>query len=162
MFFVKALWFLSLVAATASFLAAHFYLPQMTAITFNADGSGELFMPKSNLFYFGLTGMLLVNLSLLVLGNFSRFLTIPVPKIAYWNSMENKERLVKRFKMWLRGIAVIINFFLVGTSATLYQLNGGTLGYNIAYWFYGLIFFLILWLIFYFPLFNSTKVQEAL
>ena len=139
-------------------------LPDPTAVHFGADGRGDGFMPKNQVFY--LFGSIMFGLNILIVLLVNNIQKLP---ITAFNFIPNKVWLNDRKQLigvvinWINFLPTIINVFLLLILRALLALNDER-SFNTDYTYLlvlGLVFLLI-WL-FYLPirlLYTSPKIEE--
>jgi hypothetical protein len=140
----------------AVLLMTHSFSPALTNIL------DLISIPKEHFFYSFLIGMLLVNIFVLVLGglglNISKNLLF-IPKRDFWTSSINTKKIfLEKFKLWLKGLALVFNLFFVVFVAAIAKINIEQAP-QLSYIFFMLVlgFVFLAWLVYYFIWFTNIK-----
>jgi hypothetical protein len=161
---IKIVWILSLAGFLAVTLFVYATLPAEVTITADASGYPDLFLARANFFYLAVGLVVLFNAAILVLGRAVQFLPsylLPVPQRAYWGQRENRPRLHKRFKHWVKGLGLCANAFMTVAVVEVQKYNGQEMTVNLGFLYIVAFGALVLWAASYYPIFAIwTKKLE--
>ena len=156
--------YLSIFAFILVLLFTYRGLPDDVAVHFGADGRGDGFMPKNQVFY--LFGGIMFGLNILIVLLVNTINKLP---ITAFNWIPNKIWLKDRKQLtgviinWINFLPTIINVFLLLILRALLALNDErTFNTDYTYLLVLGIVFLLIWL-FYLPirlLYTSPKIEE--
>lgn len=160
---IKYFWALSLLAFLGLNLLMYIYFPDQVTVVYDNEGNGAVLMNKGDFFYSAMGILLLINIALAIFGN--GVLHLPkellfLPKKSEWlKNKETQQALLFRAKAWTRGLAAIINLFLLTFVGILfsYHYKGAP---DVNYMLYIIPVLFVAWLIYFFVLFSNTKVLE--
>ena len=142
----------------AVLLVTHSFSPSSTNIL------DLIKVPKEQFFYGFLAAIILVNSSILLLGNLGLSISkniLFVPKRSFWmSSINTKKVFAEKFKLWLKGLALFFNLFFIVFVAAIAKVNIETapqFAYQFFILFLGLV--ILLWFFYYFVWFSN--IEEA-
>ena len=156
--------YLSIFAFIVVLLFTYRGLPDVVAVHFGANGRGDGFIPKNQVFYLFGSVMFVLNILIVLLVNNVQKLPITV-----FNFIPNKVWLKDRKQLidviinWINFLPTIINVFLLLILRALLALNDER-SFNTDYTYLLIlgVIFLVIWL-FYLPirlLYTSPKIVE--
>jgi hypothetical protein len=156
--------YLSIFAFILVLLFTYRGLPDDVAVHFGADGRGDGFMPKNQVFY--LFGGIMFGLNILIVLLISTVNKLPVTSFNWvpnkiW--VKDRKQLIGVIINWINFLPTIINVFLLLILRALLALNDErTFNTDYTYLLVLGIVFLLIWL-FYLPirlLYTSPKIEE--
>lgn len=154
--------YLSIFAFIIVLLFTYRGLPDSVAVHFGADGRGDGFMPKNQIFY--LFGGIMFGLNILIVLLVNNVQKLPltafdfVPNKAW---LKDRKQLIGSITNWINFLPTIINVFLLLILRALLALNDER-SFNTDYTYLLIlgVVFLVIWL-FYLPirlLYTSPKI----
>jgi hypothetical protein len=139
-------------------------LPAEVTVTTDTNGYPKLFFSRANFFYLVVGLVVLFNAAILVLGRSIQFLPsywLPVPRRTYWGQRENRPRLHKRFKHWVKGLGLCANAFVTVAVVEVQKVNGQEMTVSVGFLYAVALGALGLWAASYYPIFAIwTKKLE--
>ncbi len=164
-FFASRVWrYASILAFAVILLFTYRGLPDFTAVHFNANGRGDGFLPKDEVFYLFLALSLVINILPVVVAKMID--KLPVTSFAWipnkkW--LDSPKQVHESFKNWLNFLPAGINTFLILVLRALLTLNDER-SYNTSYTYLLVVgaALLLIWIA-YLPiklLFTNPVVEE--
>jgi Protein of unknown function (DUF1648) len=156
--------YLSIFAFVLVLLFTYRGLPDPTAVHFGADGRGDGFLPKNEVFY--LFGGLMFALNILVVLLVSNVNKLSIKAFTWipnklW--LNDRKQLIEVISNWLNFLPMIVNIFLLLILRALLALNDErTFNTDYTYLLIMGVVLLLIW-IFYLPvrlLYTSPKIVE--
>ncbi len=160
----KIVWLITLFGFMAVLLFSYTYLPTQVIISEDERGIAEMIIEKEFYFYYSFGLFLGFNAFLLMLGGVilglpSAFL--PIPKRKFWGKNSSTRHELKiRFKNWLKGFGLAFNIYAMLVLGTIYDVNDKDYVFQYGLVSYLVAGFLVIWLVFFFYLFNNTEDVE--
>ncbi|MDW7693491.1 hypothetical protein R9C00_01955 [Flammeovirgaceae bacterium SG7u.111] len=153
---VKIFWFISIIGAFAVNVLCYASFPPVVSYYFDIAGNPEMFIGKELFFYYTFAIILIANILLSLLGKIPAYISkelLIVPRKKLWTQdINTRKELNKKLKEWVRGLAMLINFFIMTILGFIANANTEN-NFSISWVQYLLLFLAICWLIFFFPLF---------
>ena len=156
--------YLSIFAFILVLLFTYRGLPDDVAVHFGADGRGDGFMPKNQVFY--LFGSIMFGLNILIVLLVNTINKLPVTAFNWvpnkvW--LEDRKQLIGVIINWINFLPTIINVFLLLILRALLALNDErTFNTDYTYLLVVGLVFLLIWL-FYLPirlLYTNPKIED--
>ena len=156
--------YLSIFAFILVLLFTYRGLPDSVGVHFGADGRGDGFMPKNQVFY--LFGSIMFGLNILIVLLVSTVNKLPITAFNWipnkvW--LKDRKQLIGVIINWINFLPTIINVFLLLILRALLALNDErTFNTDYTYLLIVGLFFILIWL-FYLPirlLYTSPKIEE--
>ncbi len=133
-------------------------------IVIKIDDVGGIFsLTKNSFFYLFLAAIVVFNGILLILGTVIPTLPekfLPIPKRKFWASSQNtRQMLLKNFKLWIKGIGIFINLFIMVYLVSIQIENGAApaIPFNPSILSTIILVLLVGWLILFFAWFGMNK-----
>ncbi|WP_338791803.1 hypothetical protein [Bernardetia sp. MNP-M8] len=127
--FIKFIWMLSMLAVMGVLLYENVIL--QPPVTIKIDDVGGVFnLSKNGFFYLFLAAIVVFNGILLILGTVIPTLPekfLPIPKRNFWAKNQTTRRmLLNNFKLWIKGVGIFINLFIMIYLVAIQIENGAT------------------------------------
>lgn len=153
---------LSMVAVMGVLLYENVIL--QSPITVKIDDVGGVFsLSRNGFFYLFLAAIVVFNGILLILGTVVPTLPekfLPIPKRKFWASNQATRRmLLINFKLWMKGIGIFINLFIMVYLVSI-QIENGSIPefpFNASVLSTIILVFLVGWLLLFFAWFGINK-----
>jgi len=133
-------------------------------IIIKIDNLGGIFsLSKDSFFYLFLAAIVVFNGILLILGTVIPTLPekfLPIPKRKFWASSQNTRRmLLKNFKLWIKGVGIFLNLFIMVYLVSIQIENGATpaIPFNPSILSALILVLLVGWFLLFFAWFGMTK-----
>jgi hypothetical protein len=159
MHFVKFFWLLSALIFLIVLGVTYMYLPEPVNLSFGQADYEHLRIQRMYYFYGSALGCLFINALLLVFGKLmTPWRLFILPNRAHWQGESHYRRIFSRkIGDWFKGLALIINVFLIYVLLAVYVQHDPNVNYNPIWFLVLCVLALPTWIGMYFMIFSQKE-----